>query len=165
MEFNNIDSSNYNLLKIFLTNVPSIKEIDDDIISNAIIALDNNKIVGCISYEEYGLKGLIRYFIFKNTPNSMTCEYLFNNLEAKIMGKGLKEIIGIAFDEITKDLFVNLGFKEVDNDSIYIDETKLEKSKFKNSTFLSKNLNQVEKKLKDDIIINEGSKGETQCIN
>ncbi|UKI50439.1 MAG: hypothetical protein L6U99_03145 [Clostridium sp.] len=45
--------------------MPSIKEIDDDIISNAIIALDNNKIVGCISYEEYGLKGLIRYFIFK----------------------------------------------------------------------------------------------------
>lgn len=141
MEFNNIDSSNYNLLKIFLTNVPSIKEIDDDIISNAIIALDNNKIVGCISYEEYGLKGLIRYFIFKNIPNSMTCEYLFNNLETKIMEKGLKEIIGIAFDEITKDLFINLGFKEVDNDRIYIDETKLEKSKFKNSTFLSKNLN------------------------
>lgn len=141
MEFNNIDSSNYNLLKIFLTNVPSIKEIDDDIINNAIIALDNNKIVGCISYEEYGLKGLIRYFIFKNIPNSMTCEYLFNNLEAKIKDKGLKEIIGIAFDDITKSLFINLGFKEVEKENIYIDEARLENSKFKNSTFLSKSLN------------------------
>ncbi len=141
MEFNNIDSSNYNLLKLFLTNVPSIKEIDDDIINNAIIALDNNKIIGCISYEEYGLKGLIRYFIFKNIPNSMTCEYLFNNLEDKIMKKGLNEIIGIAFDDITKELFKNLGFKEVEKENIYIDETRLENSKFRNSTFLSKSLN------------------------
>ena len=49
----------------FLKSVPSIESIEENILKNACIALNDDKIVGCISYEEFTCKGLIRYFVFK----------------------------------------------------------------------------------------------------
>ena len=40
----------------FLRSVPSIENIDEGILNNACLALEDDKIVGCISYEEFNEK-------------------------------------------------------------------------------------------------------------
>ena len=60
-----IDENYFNKTIDFLKSVPSIESVDDKILKNACVAIEDDKIVGCISYEEFGDKGLIRYFVFK----------------------------------------------------------------------------------------------------
>lgn len=138
MDFQSVNSQNYNLFKLFLSNVPSIKDIDEDVINNAVIAVEDGKIVGCISYERYNTKGLIRYFIFKNIPESTVFLELFHSLEKKIAAAGMKEVLGVANDETTKDLFFSLGFNPLRERIIFLDELNLADSQFQNSTFMVK---------------------------
>ena len=68
-----INDSIFNNAVEFLTSIPSIDKIDEKILKNACIAFDEDKIVGCISFEEFTDKGLIRYFVFKKV---LSIEYL-----------------------------------------------------------------------------------------
>lgn len=49
----------------FLSNISSVTEIDEDIISSGVALLDDNQIKGYITYEKFCEYGLIRYFIFQ----------------------------------------------------------------------------------------------------
>lgn len=140
MIYCNVNKENGEMLKKFLTNVPSINDIDEEIVENAVIALEENKIIGCISYEEFNKLGLIRYFIFKNSPSKLVFKELLSNLEQKVSAFGIEKLIGIACDEPTKELFVSLGFNN-DNKNIYIDETSQENTNFQNALFMFKELN------------------------
>ena len=64
MRIEEINNTNSKIAYDFLSGVPSIEKIDEHILSNAVLAFDNNKIIGCISFEEYDSIGLIRYFVF-----------------------------------------------------------------------------------------------------
>lgn len=138
MNFHSINKDNYSMLKLFLANVPSIKEVDEEVLNNAIIAVEENKVVGCISYEAYESKGLIRYFIFKSIPQSSIFIDLFENLENKASSNGVKEIIGVAQDDQTKELFESLGFNPITGKTVFIDETNAQETQFKSAIFMSK---------------------------
>lgn len=51
MDIRHINEYDYNLVKDFLLSVKTIKDIDEDVLKNAMIVVDNNDILGAVSYE------------------------------------------------------------------------------------------------------------------
>ena len=58
MDIRHINEYDYNLVKDFLLSVKTIKDIDEDVLKNAMIVVDNNDILGAVSYEKFGISGL-----------------------------------------------------------------------------------------------------------
>lgn len=124
----------------FLTSVPSIDKLDENILNNACIAYDNEKIVGCISFEEFSDKGLIRYFVFKKVLSLEFLEMLLKALERSAREKELHSLVCIAECNQIEELFRSLDFKDVATTHIFINEEPINNTSFKNATFLQKDL-------------------------
>ena len=131
----------YDKTKEFLSSVPSIENIDEIILMNACVVNQGDSLVGCISYEEFGYVGLIRYFVFKKALDIKNLNNLVRELELNALDNNLKEFICIAENDQIKDLFTSLDFKVFDSSNIYIDEERIENTKFRDSIFLRKKLN------------------------
>ena len=125
----------------FLRSVPSIESVDDKILKNACIALEEDKIVGCISYEEFGNKGLIRYFVFKKVLDMSYLNRLIDKLKEKAVNNKIDEFVCVAESDQIKELFRNLEFNEITNKQIFIEEENVLDTNFKMSTFLNMYLN------------------------
>ena len=124
----------------FLKTVPSIESIDEKILNNACIASEDDRIVGCISYEEYGMKGLIRYFVFKKALDMSYLDSLLDELKKNALKNEIKEFVCLAESDQIKDLFKGLDFNEVNVDNIFIDEENIDDTSFKTSCFLNMHL-------------------------
>lgn len=122
----------------FLSSVPSIDKIDEKILNNACIAYDDDKIVGCISFEEFSEKGLIRYFVFKKVLSLDTLEELLHVLESSAKEKGLKMLVCIAECSQIEDLFKSLEFYPIRESKVFINEENILKTNFKGALFLNK---------------------------
>ena len=125
----------------FLRSVPSIESVDDKILKNACIALEEDKIVGCISYEEFGNKGLIRYFVFKKVLDMSYLNRLIDKLKENAVNNKIDEFVCVAESDQIKELFRNLEFNEITNKQIFIEEENVLDTNFKMSTFLNMYLN------------------------
>ena len=125
----------------FLRSVPSIESVDDKILKNACIALEEDKIVGCISYEEFGNKGLIRYFVFKKVLDMSYLNRLIDKLKENAINNKIDEFVCVAESDQIKELFRNLEFNEITNKQIFIEEENVLDTNFKMSTFLNMYLN------------------------
>ena len=136
-----IDDTFFNKTIDFLRSVPSIEVVDDKILRNACIAVEDDKIVGCISYEEFGSKGLIRYFVFKKVLDMSYLDSLINKLKENAKNNNINEFVCVAESEQIKELFKNLEFNEINNKQIYIEEENVLETNFKSSTFLNMYLN------------------------
>ncbi len=135
-----IDDSTKELVTNFLKSVPSIENIDVNILNNAVVALEDNKVVGCISFEVYDNKGLIRYFVFKKMLGDKILSELIEKLKENGCKYNLDMFVCIAENIQIEELFSSLGFKKVDSNLIFINEEHIKKTNFKNSSFLSKYL-------------------------
>ena len=122
----------------FLKSVPSIENIDENILDNAVIALDDDKIIGCISYEAFSEKALIRYFVFKKVLNNNFLKELIEKLENKILKKDMHMLVCVADNIQIQELFQSLGFENIKKDFIFINEEHIKKTSFRNSTFMNK---------------------------
>lgn len=139
MIFENVKDSNFKRVHDFLSGVSSIESVDDNILKNAVIALDNDKIVGCISFEEYDRIGLIRYFIFKKILSNDFLDELLEKLMINANSLKLKKIVCVADGEQIEELFLSLGFQYIEQ-KIFINEEKLENTLFSKSRMLYKNV-------------------------
>ncbi len=126
----------------FLKTVPSIENVDEKILNNACIAYENDKIVGCISFEEFSEKGLIRYFVFKKVLSIEYLEELLNALEQQAKKENILMLVCIAESAQIEELFTSLGFQPVEKKMIFINEENVENSNFKKALFLYKQLDQ-----------------------
>ncbi len=122
----------------FLSSVPSIDKIDESILQNACIAYDEDKIVGCISFEEFSDKGLIRYFVFKKMLSLEYLEELLRVLEDHAKEIGLKMLVCIAECSQIEELFQSLEFKTIQESKIFINEENVSNTNFKSALFLNK---------------------------
>ena len=136
-----IDDNYFNKTIDFLKSVPSIESVDDKILKNACIAVEEDKIVGCISYEEFSDKGLIRYFVFKKVLDMSYLNGLMNKLKEYAINNRINEFVCVAENEQIKELFKNLNFNEIANKQIYIEEDNVLDTNFKMSSFLNMYLN------------------------
>lgn len=139
MKIEEINNSNSKMAYDFLSSVPSIDKIDEKILSNAVLAIDNNKIIGCISFEEYDSIGLIRYFVFKKAMSNEFLDTLVDKLEENAIKFSIDKLVCIADSKQIEDLFIGLGFYLID-EKVYINEEKIENTSFKNSRLLCKKL-------------------------
>ena len=144
MKIEEINNSNSKMAYDFLCGVPSIDKIDEMILSNAVLAIDNNKIVGCISFEKYDSNGLIRYFVFKKAMPNEFLELLLNKLEENALKLDICKLVCIADNKQIEDLFISLGFNYIE-ERVYINEEKIENTSFKDSRLLYKKLSHYKK--------------------
>ncbi|MGM9972352.1 MAG: hypothetical protein ACI35W_08080 [Anaeroplasmataceae bacterium] len=132
------NEANYELVKGFIENVPSIKNVDYDVLKNAsIVVNDDGEALGTLSYEKIGDKALIRYFIFKQKISNDVIYDLFDSTMNKAKEDGIKRMYAIAMDDSIYNLFKTLGFSKVDKEYIYIEENIINDN---NSIFLYKML-------------------------
>jgi hypothetical protein len=137
MRIEEISTNNSKMAYDFLESVPSIDKIDDKILKNAVLAIDNNKIIGCVSFEEYDSIGLIRYFVFKKALSNEFLNSLIDKLEENALKSNIDKLVCIADNKQIEDLFIGLGFYLVE-EKVYINEEMIEKTSFKNSRLLCK---------------------------
>lgn len=128
------------LAKKFLLSVPSIKEIDEDVFSNAILVLDDNNIVGSIAYEEFNDAGLIRYFVFKKILSESLVKELFLNLENKARENKIVRLFCVVDDKNIESLFLGLDFSYVEKNKVFIDEQPFEELEYGSSNIMIKTL-------------------------
>lgn len=122
----------------FLISVPSIDKIDEEILKNACVAFDDKKIVGCISFEEFSDKGLIRYFVFKKILAHEYLKLLLEKLEESAKDKGITQLVCVAECSQIEELFSSLDFKRIDTNKIFINEENILNTNFRSSLFLNK---------------------------
>ncbi len=110
------------LVRKFLLNVPSISDLDDDILKNGLYVLDGNDISGFISYESFDAKGVIRYFVFKKMLEDDILEELFLSLKEEASNNGIKSLYCVVNNELIQNLFESLDFHVLENKTLYLDE-------------------------------------------
>lgn len=135
----NIDSENYSLVYDFLKSVPSINNIDERILKNASILFDDEKVIGCISFEEYDSIGLVRYFVFKKNLSVLVLNKMLDNLVKNAKGRSLLKLVCVADNDQIEELFKELDF-ELITKRIYLNEEIIKNTIFGKSKMLLKNI-------------------------
>ncbi len=107
--------------------------IEEEILANASVILDNNQIIGMMSFEQFGYIGLIRYFIFKKSIDSTLTIDLLNHVIQNAKAHHIDKLISIVSNQEVEEVFKLLGFQECDKNNIYIDETIFSNTEYKNS--------------------------------
>ena len=109
----------------FLSNISSVTEIDEDIISSGVALLDDNQVKGYITYEKFCEYGLIRYFIFqKNLPSSFITD-MFSSLVLRAKNDEIESFISIGKTQEVIDLINELAFYQIEQDNFLINGQNL----------------------------------------
>lgn len=139
-EIRKVNDGNYGVAKKFLQNVPSISEVDDEVLLNASLLYDDNEISGAIAFEKFHAYALVRYFIFKRHVDADVIKELFFSLEDSAKEKQMKFIFSVVTTTDIEELFKSLSFNEVDKEKVFIDEEMFINSKFKNTKMMLKQI-------------------------
>lgn len=131
MQVESINESNIGIVRNFIKRVPTIKEIDEDVLKNIVILKDELGIKGIISYETYIDKGLIRYFIFQKDVSFKNLKELFSVMLENAKKEHIKILLSVVDQKELLNFFNNLGFIPYSVDDIYIDETSLGNTVYK----------------------------------
>lgn len=127
------DPKDYDKVMNFLHGVHALKEIEEELFNNAVIIVNNDEVVGMITYELFRQKALIRYFIFDKDIEEKYLidmyEKFFQNLQEKNIGK----VFVIINNENVKQMFIDLGFREFPKDSFFLTEESILETKYKNA--------------------------------
>lgn len=128
-------SSDLEMVRSFLLNVPSISDLDDNILKNGIMVTLNNDLLGFISYEAFEGRGVIRYFVFQKMLDELVLSTLFKELEKEAGSKEIKSLYCVVDNKLIQTLFESLDFKVLEKKDLYLDE-KLFKMPNLNETVL-----------------------------
>lgn len=139
-EIRKVNEENYGLAKKFLQNVPSISDIDDEVLLNASLLYDDNEISGAIAFEKFHAYALVRYFIFKRHVDAEIIKELFFSLEDSAKQNKMRYIFSVVTSSDIEELFKSLSFDEVDKEKVFIDEEMFVMSKFKDTKMMMKQL-------------------------
>ena len=137
MEIVKVNKENEKRLLELIENLTLIKDVDIDIVRNASFVLDENEIIGVLSFEAFSNIGLIRYFIFKRAVEEKVVFDLLDSVIETAKESGIVFLTTIVTKENIAYLFKELGFSEFDSSNVYIDETNLLETKYKGSYVLN----------------------------
>lgn len=116
------NESNINSIRDFILNVPSIKNVEDEILKNTFIIEDDSEILGTLSYERFSNCAMIRYFIIKKSISNGLIIELFSKMLDNIDEK-IEKIYAISLDNNVYNLFSGLGFMRLDKRFFYLEES------------------------------------------
>jgi len=135
LEIISVSANNVNKVKDFLNNIPLLGGINDAVLMNGEFVYDQ-EIIGLLSFEEFFKIGLIRYFVFQKIITKEIIKEMFMKIIDKAKEKNLISFIALVIKKEAKTVFLNLGFHEINNNDVYIDETNLNATKYKNAVVL-----------------------------
>ncbi|HHU56140.1 MAG TPA: hypothetical protein GXZ48_05585 [Acholeplasmataceae bacterium] len=129
-----IDVNKFNIeeTKEFLSKI--CNKIDEEVLENASLLVNEDQIVGMMSFECFGNNALIRYFIFKKVIDEVSLLKLFQNVVNKAKNKSIKNILSFIEKEDTIPLFKYLGFFPIDKKYVFIDENSILKTSSRNAS-------------------------------
>jgi len=127
----------------FLKEISLINDVNEEVVMNGEFVLDN-EIIGLLSFEEFNTLGLIRYFIFKKAVNENIVMRLFTNIISKARDKNVKSLITLVIKKEAIDVFKSLGFYEIEKEDVYIEETNIMDTKFKDAYVLKYDINEIQ---------------------
>ncbi len=133
-----VSDSNIDIVVDFLRQINVVKSIDLDVIRNGVLVTDDGEIIGMISYEKFTSYGLIRYFIFKKQIEERLIKELIEMLEDKAIDNEVSKLFSIINSSNVRNIFIGLGFDDVDKTKFFIDETPVSGGKYKDALVLSK---------------------------
>ena len=140
MNIEHVNQKSADELKAFLTSVPSINDVSDAILSNAIIVKDEGVIIGAVSYERYNKNAQKRYIGFKKTMEDEDVISLFNTLEESARNDGVSIMYCVVNSPLIEELFNRLGFEKKEGSKLYIDEELFDLSKNNQAFIMEKQL-------------------------
>ncbi len=120
----------------FLENIPSVDKIDDEVVNNASVLFDDDKILGLLSYEKFTSYGLIRYFIFKSIISNDHILELLNDVIESARDSQIDSLFSVINKEEIEKFFGELGFDKVDKSTFIIDEENFLDSKYKDANIM-----------------------------
>lgn len=135
MNISIIRSEEISILKDFLKGIPSIKDVNDNIIKNSVVIWNDSNIIGNISIELYDKVGLIRYFVFRKSIKDSFLHEMINILVLKAKELNINKLICIADNIDVENLFLGLNFIKTEN-KVFFDEDIYTNIGFKDSSFL-----------------------------
>lgn len=138
-----INEFNKKMLEEFIKRIPSIKEIEEDILDNMFIVRNDANVLGMISYENYIDKGLIRYFIFQKDVEFDDLKMLFKKMELKAIEDKIKYLITVIEEKELMYFFERLEFNRIDINKIYLFETALVDTIYSNAICMIHEIKQV----------------------
>ena len=115
--------------------IPSIKDVNDNIIKNSVVIWNDSNIIGNISIELYDKVGLIRYFVFRKSIKDSFLHEMINILVLKAKELNINKLICIADNIDVENLFLGLNFIKTEN-KVFFDEDIYTNIGFKDSSFL-----------------------------
>lgn len=120
----------------FLKDIPSVESIDEDVVENASVILDDETILGLLSYEKFTNFGLIRYFIFKSVISNENILDLFNDVIDSARMDEIDTLFSVIKKKEVEGFFGELGFNKVDKTKFVIDEENFLDSKYKDANIM-----------------------------
>ncbi|HHZ11814.1 MAG TPA: hypothetical protein GYA05_03760 [Acholeplasmataceae bacterium] len=135
MEIIAVNENNKEEVVNFLKNISLVHDINEEVVMNGEYVLDG-EIVGLLSFEEFNRIGLVRYFIFKKEVKEKVILELFRRVVEKAARKGIRSLLSLVVKKEAASVFKGLGFHEIAKDDVYIDETMLNQTKFKEAFVL-----------------------------
>lgn len=135
MEIISVNEENKNDVAEFLKEVSLIGDINEEALMNGEFVYDK-QIIGTLSFEEFNDNALIRYFIFRQSITDDLIMELFEKIVNKAKKKSVKHLIAIVVKKEARIIFKHIGFYEIENNDVYIDEVNLNDTKFKNAVVL-----------------------------
>lgn len=135
MEIISVDQNNKENVINFLRDISLIHDINEDVVMNGEYVIDG-EIVGLLSFEEFNRFGLIRYFIFRKEVKEEVIFELFKKIIEKASKKGITALLSLVVKKDAVDIFKSLGFYEIDKDDVFIEETSINQTKFKDAFVL-----------------------------
>lgn len=139
MRTTKINDELMNMVINLLKNVNGLT-IENEILNNCHILLnDKEDIEGIISYEKYDKIAIIRYFVFKKNVSFDDLLLLYQSLENELIDINIDNSLAIINSNEVKEVFEYLGFKKIDKNKVFFDETQFIKTNYKdNDVYLKK---------------------------
>lgn len=141
MKVEKINNDNKRMVIDLLNNVNGLS-IEKHILDNCYVLFnDLEDIVGTISYEKYDNLVIVRYFVFKRNVTNDELLYLYNSLENELQKNKIDNVVAIINSDEVREVFEYLGFKKLDKNKVYFDETVFTKTHYKNNDVYLKKCN------------------------
>ncbi|XMB67570.1 hypothetical protein RI065_03335 [Mycoplasmatota bacterium zrk1] len=120
----------------FLEQIPTVESIDDDVVENASVLFEDDKVLGILSYEKFTNYGLIRYFIFKSVISNEHIFELLNDVIESARSNDIDSLFSVINKKEIENFFGELGFDKVDKSKFVIDEENFLDSQYKDANIM-----------------------------